>query len=122
MRKAIEGTTPKATATVSFDTVSQKPAGGLLAIAISAAVPLRIIELVRRGGPSDADVKAAGEFSQVLGEKGDRLLFRSSVPGETADLFNRLAESIAVLSFCPGGVTMFGQKYEATDYKRFANA
>jgi hypothetical protein len=85
-----------------------------LAIALSAAVPLRILEYERSGGPSPDDVERARRYANVLAEKGDRLLFRSKKPGETADMFNGLADAVAVMAFCPGGVTTFGQHYEAT--------
>lgn len=84
----------------------------LLAISLSAAVPLWIVDLDRAGGPSEADMKRCGEFAQELGERGDTLLFGGK-PGEAANLFNKLARSIAVLAFCPGGITTFGQHYEA---------
>jgi hypothetical protein len=83
-----------------------------LPIALSAAVPLRIIELQQRGGPDDADYDFARSFGRELAEKADRLLYRGK-PGESADLFNKLARAVAILAFCPGGVTIFGQKYEA---------
>lgn len=91
---------------------------GLLSIALSAAVPLWIMKFVRAGGPSDADYEAAVAFALTLAEKGDVLLFgrggRRVPPGEpsVADLFNGLARSVAVLAFCPGGITVFGQHYE----------
>ncbi|MEK6609189.1 MAG: hypothetical protein AABZ30_16140 [Myxococcota bacterium] len=40
-------------------------------------------------------------------------MFGGGKPGEVADLFNRTAKAIAVLSFAPGGVTVFGQHWEA---------
>lgn len=83
-----------------------------LPIALSAAVPLRIHELRRRGGPSPADFDEARAFGAELGERGDVLLYRGK-PGESAELFNKLSHAIAVLAFCPGGVTVFGEKYEA---------
>jgi hypothetical protein len=49
----------------------------------------------------------------VLAEKGDVLLFGSKQKGQAADLFNRLARAIAVLSFCPGGVHLFGRHWQA---------
>ena len=84
----------------------------LLAISLSAAVPLWAMKMKARGGPTEEEQKRAGETGQLLAERGDRLLFRSRVPGETAELFNRTAEAIAVLSFCPGGVTLFGSHWE----------
>jgi hypothetical protein len=83
-----------------------------LSIALSAAVPLHIIELKAKGGPDAEDLKQAQEFSKDLGERGDVLLFGSKKKGEAAGLFNGLAKSLAVLSFCPGGVTLFGNHWE----------
>ena len=84
-----------------------------LAIAISMAVPLWIAEYRARGGPTGADLERARGFSRLIGEKGDRLLHRSKVAGEVAQVFNALAEGIAVLAFCPGGVRFCGQRYQA---------
>ena len=85
-----------------------------LYIALSAAVPLHIMILQVRGGPTDVDLQVAREASCLLGEKGDLLMFRGGKRGETARVFNALAKSLAVLAFCPGGVTLFGQHWEAT--------
>lgn len=84
-----------------------------LMTALSAAVPLRILELRQRGGPSSSDWESACDFADTLAEKADRLLFRSSKKGETAELFNRLAAAIAVLSYAPGGVSVFGLHFES---------
>lgn len=87
-----------------------------LSIALSASVPLHIMRLKEKGGPDKEDFIKCKEFSDILAEKGDRLLFPSrskkKKEGETAMLFNRLSHSIAVLSFCPGGITIFGNHYE----------
>lgn len=85
----------------------------LLAISLSSAVPLHMEELKKRGGPTEEDFKFAQEFSSVLGSKGDCLLYKSDKKGETADLFNKTARSIAILSFMPGGVSLFGCHWEA---------
>jgi hypothetical protein len=87
-----------------------------LSIALSVAVPLHIIKLKERGGPDEADLKKAREFNKDLSERGDVLLFGSKKKGEAASLFNGLARSIAVLSFCPGGVTLFGSHWEAENF------
>jgi len=83
-----------------------------LRIALSAAVPLLILELEARGGPSELDYGIASAFGQELAERGDIWLFGGK-KGEAADLFKKLAKSIAVLAFCPGGVTIFGQAWES---------
>ena len=83
----------------------------LLAISLSAAVPLRIMEFQARPW---AELKAVAlEASQVIAEKGDIILFRGGKKGETAAAFNKLAEGIAVLAFAPGGVRAFGMHFEA---------
>lgn len=84
-----------------------------LATAMAAAVPLHIMRLQEKGGPDAADMKKAQETSDMLGERGDVLLFGGGKKGETADLFNRTAHAVAVLTFCPGGVDLFGQHFEA---------
>lgn len=78
------------------------------------AVPLHVLQLKEKGGPTASDMAKAEESSGMLGERGDVLLFGGGKKGECADLFNRTAHAIAVLAFCPGGVDIFGQHFEAT--------
>lgn len=85
----------------------------LLAIGLSAAIPLRIAELKAKGGPDDDDYERARQYSRTLAERGDVLMFRGGKPGEAAELFNRLAEAVAVMAFAPGGITLFGDHWEA---------
>jgi len=85
----------------------------ILAIAMSAAIPLYIISLKDKGGPSQADFDSLKETSSLLGEKGDVLLFGGKKKNECADIFNKTAEAIAILSFLPGGITIFGQHYQS---------
>ena len=95
--------------------LSSHPNASLLSISLSAAVPLHILEYYERGGITEADLAWIKDFGHELGEQADRLLFRSAKRGETATLFNKLARSIAILSYIPGGVTTFGQHYEAQE-------
>lgn len=88
-------------------------AGGLLAVALQASVTLRIHQLRQRGGPTEKDFARVGPYGQELAEKGDRLLFRGNKPGESAEMFNKLADAIAVMAFVPGGVIAFGTRYES---------
>ena len=83
-----------------------------LAIALEAAVPLHILQLQSKGGPSEADYAQMDEIGTLLGSKGDVLLFGSKQKGEAAHIFNRIAYAIAVLSFCPGGVRAFNAHYD----------
>lgn len=85
----------------------------VLAVAMWAAIPLRIMELQARGGPSDADWGGLGAVAQDLAEHGDLLLYRGGKKGQSADLFNATAQAIAVLAFLPGGITIFGSHYQA---------
>ncbi|GHO65540.1 hypothetical protein KSC_044320 [Ktedonobacter sp. SOSP1-52] len=84
-----------------------------LAIALSAAVPLRVLALYERQGPDEKDLEAACKVGALLASKGDVLLFRSQVKGETAAVFNQTAQALAVLSFAPDGVTCFGHHFDA---------
>ena len=84
-----------------------------LSIALSAAVPFNIMAIKERGGVTDDDFASASKFAQTLGEKGDVLLFGSKKEGEAADLFNQTAKAIAISSFIPGGITIFGEHYES---------
>ncbi len=86
---------------------------GMLGITLSAAVPLYVVECHERGGPTAEDIARIRPFAHTLAERGDRLLFRSEKAGETAALFNMLAEAIALLAYAPGGVQCFGQHFEA---------
>ena len=84
-----------------------------LAIAMGAAVPLHIMQLQAKGGPDAADMKKAQETSDMLGERGDVLLHGGGKKGESSDLFNRTAHTVALLAFVPGGIDIFGQHFEA---------
>ena len=85
----------------------------LLPMVMRLAAVLQIARLKEKGGPDDADMRKARETSDMLGERGDVLLCGGGKPGECADLFNRTAHAIAVLAFCPGGVEVFGARFEA---------
>lgn len=81
---------------------------------LSAAVPLRIEEIQSRAGPTKEDMETVREYAKLLGEHGDALLFKSKKKGETTQMANGLASAIAILSFVPGGITLFGQHWETT--------
>ena len=83
-----------------------------LGIALSVAVPLHIGDLKKKGGPDSADFQKATSFSSTLGERGDVLLFGGKKKGEQAELFNKTAFAIAVMSFVPGGISLFGEHWE----------
>jgi hypothetical protein len=81
----------------------------LLGMSLQMAVPLWAFEL--RARPADLLLaRASGELADIVASKGDVIQFK--VKGETAKAFNALAEGLAILSFCPGGVTFMGDHYE----------
>jgi len=53
-----------------------------------------------------------GETATLLGSKGDILLYRSKKKGETANVFNKVARAVALISICvDGGITIFGRTF-----------
>lgn len=83
-----------------------------LPMALEAAIPFWVLELQKRSDIWEYIQRKAPEASHALASRADNLLFRSKKKGETAELFNTLAEAIAFLSFLPGGVTVFGVKHD----------
>jgi hypothetical protein len=79
---------------------------------LSATVPLYMMEIEQAGGPTTEQLESLSEFSQMLGERGDTLLFGGK-PGEAGALATELAHVVAVLSFVPGGIRIFGMHFEA---------
>lgn len=89
----------------------------LLTLSLQTSVSLRILAMRERGGPSETDRQRAQQASTLLGEHGDLLMFSGKKRKggvTTAKVFNETAHAIAVLSFCPGGVTIFNCNYDAT--------
>lgn len=78
--------------------------------ALEAAVPLWVMRL--RSETWETLQKRCKECSQIVAEKGDIILFKSAKKGETAAAFNALAEGLAILSFCPGGVKFLDIHFE----------
>lgn len=89
----------------------------LLDVALEAAVGLRI-ELLRRLPAGDLALKLEGagpRLADVIAEHGDDLMFRSKRPGESARVFNAVADGLALLAFCPGGVHWRGRHWVAAE-------
>lgn len=84
----------------------------LLTSSLAVAVPLWQHKL--KDVPMDDLVQRVAEAGKMIAQDGEKLLYGSNVKGEVADLFNRTAEAIAILSFLPGGITIFGQHWEGT--------
>lgn len=83
-----------------------------LPIFVETFVPLVIADLSARGGPSNEDFVRMQAFLPRLCAEGDALLFRTK--NKTGELAGELLHAIAVLAFQPGGISVFGQHWEAT--------
>lgn len=71
-------------------------------------VPLMILGLMEGDGPTADCLELTLKRSGKLLSKADELLFGGKDAGEA---LLQLTEGIAVLSFLPGGVTMFGLRW-----------
>ena len=80
---------------------------------LDTSVPLRVLALQVKGGPTSEDFKRVSEHSSLLGEHGDALMFKSKKKGFTAQVANAVADAIAVLSFVPGGIDLFDRHWES---------
>ena len=88
-----------------------------MALFLDVSVLLRILELKERGGPTEEDFKRVQTYQQLIGEKGNFLWTKSEKKGITAKVANAVADCIAVLSFVPGGIEIFGRRWESSDAK-----
>lgn len=79
---------------------------------IEAAVMLRIAEIKSAGYISDGLLKDAINTADLIAHEGDILLYGGE-PGRAAEIFNRVARAIAILSFQPGGFRGMGMKFES---------
>lgn len=84
----------------------------LLRMTLAAAIPLWIHEL--KDKPWAYVAARAQRSAQEVAEHGDIIQFKAKKHGETAAAFNALAEGLAALSFCPGGVKFLGDHWIAS--------
>lgn len=87
---------------------------------LQTAVPLqiqRLLHMQKAGEFSFEDLKALAVRLDPILEKADsQLLYRGkeTKPGEVAEAFNTLAETLAAMAICiPGGVPFMGVRYDA---------
>ena len=93
-------------------TVRHPQSNTLLPDTLACAIPLWQNDLKKLPW-SEVDIQLSGT-AKLLGSRGDLLLFGGGKKGEVAALFNKVAKSIAIMSFWPGGITLFGQHWEDT--------
>ena len=79
---------------------------------LTAIVPLLIHEIKSRGGPDERDYARARDYGLYLATHGDAIMFREK--GKTGEAMSKLTEGLAVLAFCPGGVSVFGLTFDAS--------
>lgn len=93
----------------------------LLAIAISAAVPLNIMRIEAERWTWERVLQEAHSAADVVASKGDVIQFRSKTKGETAAAFNSLALGMACASFAPGGIKFMGTHFVGDASKLLEN-
>lgn len=86
--------------------------GDMLPIALGAAVPLWMLNF------QDVPYDDLQERFKELDKSNfcyrlEHVLHKGPKEGDSAKAFNDLAKSIAFMSFCPGGVSAFGNHWEA---------
>ena len=89
----------------------------MLTSAMQAAIPIWIAKWKQQ--PWEMVWKRLGEQTKtlpdMLGSKGEILMFGGGKKGEATKLFNETAEAVALMSFLPGGIDIFGDHWE-TDH------
>jgi hypothetical protein len=85
----------------------------LLQASLGAAVPLWIEQW--RGRSYEERAERVKELGGIVAHEGDNILFRSKKKGGTSRAFNALAESVAIMSFQPGGIKLFGLHFETKE-------
>lgn len=82
----------------------------LIQVHLEAGVPEEIYRIERNSGISTADFERVRDNALYLAAHGDAILYHTK--GKSAPAMTRLIESIAVLSYCPGGITTFGLHFD----------
>ncbi len=73
---------------------------------LACTVPMAIADLRAQGGPSEEDFARVRSYASYLGSNGDALFYHTK--GKTGQVMNRLVDAVAVLAFCPGGISIYG--------------
>ena len=97
----------------SISRVRDFPENPLLMDLLQMAVPLWVDKF--RDQPFEELVSQGQMNVAWLCEKGDSLFLLGKDEGDTARSFNAVAENLAILSFCPGGIDAFGLHFESRE-------
>ena len=91
---------------------------------LEAGVPDEIHRIEQNRGITPADFERVRSNALYLAAHGDAILFYTK--GQSGPALARLIESIAVLSYSPGGITTFGLHFDgqaiAKRYRELAQA
>lgn len=90
-----------------------------LQLLLPEAVRLRVLAIQERSGPNSHDFQRVASLSDLL---GDTPLFSSKKDHTAAHQFNALADALAVLSFFPTGVTLFGVHFQTIETQKEPDA
>jgi hypothetical protein len=88
--------------------------GRHLPLMLQVAVPLWMVQFRDAGPETRAEALRQLEKSD-LGDRLDSELRKGPKPDDSARAFNDLCKAIALLSFCRGGVLVFGTRYQWHD-------
>lgn len=84
---------------------------------LRVSVKIQINNFIRMGGPSESDIAKARNHQVFWAENPQRIdsLIRNEPKkaGNSAEIFNQVAFSVAVLSFAPGGIDFGNFHFEA---------
>jgi hypothetical protein len=69
------------------------------------------------GGPDDDDLARLQTYAVNLGAHGDLLLYPDEQI-DTTTLMQQLVDAVAILSFSPGGIRLFGLSFDAQAYRQ----
>lgn len=83
----------------------------LLAATLDVAVPAWLHRIAEERWSWRKLTERARECSTIVASDGDKIMFKEK--GKTATAFNALAEGLACLAHCPGGVRFGGAHYTA---------
>ena len=77
---------------------------------LECAVPLHVLQIKKLGYLPPIP----GGMEELIGSHGDTLLFadKREKKGAAAEIFNKLALTIAIMSFAPGGIRVFGNHWQ----------
>lgn len=88
------------------------PHDNLLTDMLSIAVPMWIIDM--RNWTWEERTESIDALGEVISLNSDVLFNGCGKKGEVANVFNAIAKCIAILAYCPGGVTCFGHTFDAS--------